>query len=97
MSEQTAPGWRQLCLKNAEKRDPAKFCSLDVEREVEQVIASLSVDELRGFNLDEFREFLGDQGSPVVPAPRFEEKLRRELWWTMVQALAPGGRGVPQA
>jgi hypothetical protein len=33
----------------------------------------------------------------VLPAPRFEEKLRRELWWTMVQALAPGGRGVPQA
>ena len=97
MDRRTSPGWRELCLKNAEGRETSDFCSLDIEREVEEVMSCLSRDELRGMDLDEFREFLRADPTATVPKPRFEERLRRELWWTMVRGLAPGGRGVPQA
>ncbi len=96
MREEVEPGWRQLCLKNAEKRDPAQFRSLDLEREVSEVLASLSGEELRSFDEDEFRDFLGDPGAPAPPGPRHEETLRLELWWSMVRSLIPGG-GIPQA
>jgi hypothetical protein len=97
MSDSSAQGWRQLCLKNAKGASGGEFCSLDLEREVEELVSCLSKEELRGLDLDEFREFLRADESPTLPRPRFEEKLRRELWWTMVQGLAPGGRSVPQA
>jgi len=89
-------GWRQLCLKNAERRDPAQFRSLDLEREVSDVLASLSREELSGFDVDEFRDFLGGPNPSPSPVPRFEETLRLELWWKMVQSLISGG-GIPQA
>ncbi|HIF97112.1 MAG TPA: hypothetical protein EYQ54_08825 [Myxococcales bacterium] len=97
MSDSNAQGWRQLCLKNAKGPSAGEFCSLDLERDVEEVMGCLSKDELKDFDLGEFREFLRADQSWTNPRPRFEEKLRRELWWTMVQGLAPGGRRVPQA
>jgi len=97
MSRNSVPGWRELCLKNAQGRVPAAFCSLDIEREVEEVVACLGRGELLGFDLDEFREFLRAEPEHSVPTPRFEERLRRELWWTMVRGLVAGGQGVPQA
>ncbi|MCS5637338.1 MAG: hypothetical protein NZ990_12530 [Myxococcota bacterium] len=97
MNREISPGWRELCLKNAEKRRVSDFCSLDIEREVEDVVSCLSREELRGLNLDEFREFLRGDSTAAVPEPRFEERLRRELWWTMVRGLVADDRGVPQA
>ena len=96
MREEVEPGWRQLCLKNAERRDPAQFRSLDLEREVSEVLSSLSAAELQGFDVDEFRDFLGDPSASESPGPRYEETLRLELWWSMIRNLIPGG-GIPQA
>jgi hypothetical protein len=97
MSYSKAQGWRQLCLKNAEGSPARKFCSLDLEREVEEVVGCLSKDELRDFDLAEFREFLTPDENASKARPHFEQTLRRELWWTMVQGLAPGGGRVPHA
>jgi hypothetical protein len=97
MKREASPRWRQLCLKKAEKRKASEFCSLDIEREVEDIVSCLSREELRGLDLNEFREFLGGDATVAVPKPRFEERLRRELWWTMVRGLVADDRGVPQA
>ena len=96
MREKVELGWRQLCVKNAERRDPAQFRSLDLDREVSDVLASLSREELSGFDVDEFRDFLGDPCPLPAPVPGFEETLRLELWWKMVRSLISGG-GIPQA
>ena len=98
MSDSHALGWRQLCLQTAQSAPSADFCSTDLERDVEELVACLSKEERKKFDFDEFREFLrADAIETSPPRPRFEETLRRELWWTMVQGLAPGGRRVPQA
>jgi len=98
MSDSKALGWRQLCLQSAESVPAADFCSLDLEHDVEELVACLSKEELAKVDLDEFREFLrADATESAPPRPRFEETLRRELWWTMVQGLAPGGVRIPQA
>ena len=98
MSDSKELGWRQLCLQNAKSGSGEDFFSLGIEREVEELVACLSKDDLAKINLDEFREFLGaDTAQTSPPRPRFEERLRRELWWTMVQGLVPGGRRIPTA
>ena len=95
MNDARARGWRRLYFAKERKKSVRKFCSLDVEREVEATIACLSRKELEEFDLDEFREFLATDADLAGSESDFEDTLRRELWWTMVQGLTRGG--IPQA
>ena len=97
MSEKDAPGWRQLCLRAAKTRIFAQSAALDIQREVDEVVAWLSREGLKHFDLHEFREFLGADPTTTVSELGFGEGLRREVWWSMVRGLAPAGARVPRA
>lgn len=97
MSENDAPGWRQLCLRAAKRRIFAQSATLDIQREVDEVVAWLSREGLKHFDLHEFREFLRADPTTTVPELGFGEGLRREVWWSMVRGLAPVGARVPRA
>jgi len=43
------------------------------------------------FDAKEFQEFLDAEPCDVEPDPRFVERLRRDLWWLILDRLLPGG------
>jgi len=95
MNDINEPGWRRLQAEGGATRTGRKFCSLDVEREVEKTIAALSKKELETFDMEEYHEFLSGGESTGGIDPGFEASLRRDLWWEMVAGRY--GSGIPQA
>ena len=98
MSENDAPGWRQIRLRTGGRRISAESAAgLDIQREVEEVVAWLSGAGLKHFDLHEFREFLWADPMLTVSELGFGEGLRREVWWSMVRGLSTCGTRVPRA
>ncbi len=98
MSQWKRSEWRRQCMDSAQRVAPRKFSSLNLDRGVDEVIESLSADEIEGLDMNEFREFLNplDAGSLEIQGT-FKENLKRELWWDLVSGLTPGSNRIPQA
>jgi hypothetical protein len=48
--------------------------------ELEEMLCSLSNDDLASFDIEELQEFITDPEEGPTADPAFKEQLRRELW-----------------
>ncbi|MCH2184771.1 hypothetical protein MK280_02755 [Myxococcota bacterium] len=70
---------------------------VDLDHGFEELVASMSAEELAAVDLDDLREFMEESEEVPMADPVFKERLRKELWWMMVSRLVPSGEKPPSS
>ena len=85
-------------MRNAKKRISLKRSEVDqgggrrIPAEMHEGVDEILSQELSVADLEEFRAFMAsDEGIPQAD-PAFKERLRQDLWWTMVSRLGQRGK-----
>ena len=89
MSQSLRNSKKMMGLRNSETSASRKSSS---PISAEELFVEGAGEELSVADLEEFREFMASgEGEPAAD-PVFKEKLRRDLWWTMISRLAHRGK-----
>ena len=59
---------------------------------MEDPLSEFSSEEFSAADIEEFREFMASGEDEPQADPLFKERLRRDLWWTMVSRLSHRGK-----
>jgi hypothetical protein len=84
---------KRISLKRSEvRRETGRSVSRITEEGADEILGQ----ELSAADIEEFREFMASGEDTPEADPLFKERLRRELWWSMVSRSAQKGN-VPES
>ena len=83
---------KKISLKRSEVGQESSRSRMMTEEGADEILGQ----ELSAADIEEFREFMASDEDTPEADPLFKERLRRDLWWSMISRSAQKG-DVPES